>query len=150
VPPTENGCQACPPGRFCTRCRRAQIITAVTAAVPGLPAVVLAEAVDAVLTNPAITRHLAAALTADPAALLVGAPPVIGRLVGERGCHEVCVRAGWCMINILFDTLEGMERDADHNAGDSRPAGRSATGGCDVAVDDRFFDQRCKGVRDAA
>ena len=69
---------------------------------------------------------------------------------GAGGCHEVCVRAGWCMINILFDTLEGMERDADHNAGDSRPAGRSATGGCDVAVDDRFFDQRCKGVRDAA
>ena len=48
-----------------------------------MPATVLADAVDAVLTNPAITRSLAAALAADPAALLVGAPPVVGRLVGE-------------------------------------------------------------------
>ena len=54
------------------------------------------------------------------------------------------------MIDILTDTLEGMERDADHNAGGFRSAGRSATGGGDVAVDDRFFNQGCKGVRDAA
>ena len=42
---------------------------------------VLAAAVDAVLTGPAITRSLAAALAADPDALSVGAPPVVGRLV---------------------------------------------------------------------
>jgi hypothetical protein len=61
---------------------------------------VLAEAVDAVLTNPAVTRHLAAALTADPAALTVGAPPVVGKLVGElraRGADlpdPACTRCG--------------------------------------------------------
>jgi hypothetical protein len=61
---------------------------------------VLAEAVDAVLTNPAVTRHLAAALTADPTALTVGAPPVIGKLIGElraRGADlpdPTCTRCG--------------------------------------------------------
>jgi hypothetical protein len=40
------------------------------------------------------------------------------------------------MINIRFDTLEGMERDADHNAGKFRSAGRAATGGGEVAVPD--------------
>lgn len=60
----------------------------------------LAEAVDAVLTNPAITRSLAAALTADPAALLIGAPPVVGKLVDElraRGADlpdPACTRCG--------------------------------------------------------
>lgn len=60
----------------------------------------LTEAVDAVLTHPAVTRSLAAALTADPAALLVGAPPVVGKLVGElraRGADlpdPACCRCG--------------------------------------------------------
>src|SRR3954470_18785562 len=69
---SESGCQACPPGRCSARCRRAQIITAVTAAVPDVPVTVLANAVDAMLINPAIGRFLAEALAADPAALLVG------------------------------------------------------------------------------
>ena len=48
-----------------------------------MPVTVLADAVDAVLINPAIGRFLAQSLAADPAALLVGAPPVVGKLVGE-------------------------------------------------------------------
>jgi hypothetical protein len=40
------------------------------------------------------------------------------------------------MIDILFDTLEGMERDADHSAGEFRSAGRAATGGGNVAGND--------------
>jgi len=61
---------------------------------------VLAAAVDAVLTGPAITRSLAAALAADPAALLVGAPPVVGTLISElraRGADlpdPSCTRCG--------------------------------------------------------
>src|SRR3954447_2244907 len=97
---SESGCQACPPGRCSARCRRAQIITAVTAAVPDVPVTVLADAVDAVLINPAIGRFLAESLAADPAALLVGAPPVVGKLVGElrgRGVDlpdPACSRCG--------------------------------------------------------
>lgn len=63
--------------------RRGQILAAVSAADPALPAVRAAAAVDAVATNPAATRELAATLVADPHALSVGAPPVIGRLLAE-------------------------------------------------------------------
>ena len=97
---SESGCQACPPGRCSAQCRRTRIITAVTAAVPDVPVTVLAEVVDAVLINPAIGRFLASALTADPAALLTGAPPVIGKLIGElraRGADlpdPTCSRCG--------------------------------------------------------
>jgi len=62
---------------------RAQILVAVVAADPALPAARVAAAVDAVATNPAATRELSAALVADPHALSVGAPPVIGRLLAE-------------------------------------------------------------------
>ena len=60
----------------------------------------LAAAVDAAARNPAITRFLAEALTADPGALQIGAPPVVGRLVGElraRGADlpdPTCTRCG--------------------------------------------------------
>ena len=97
---SESACQACSPGRCCAQCRRAQIVTAVTASVPDVPVTVIADAVDAVLTNRAVTRSLAAALAADPAALLVGAPPVVGKLVGElraRGVNlpdPTCSRCG--------------------------------------------------------
>ena len=53
------------------------------AADPTLPAARAAAAVDAAATNPAATRTLAAALVADPHALSVGAPPVVGRLLTE-------------------------------------------------------------------
>ena len=65
-----------------------------------MPVTVIADAVDAVLTNRAVTRSLAAALAADPAALLVGAPPVVGKLVRElrgRGADlpdPTCSRCG--------------------------------------------------------
>lgn len=61
--------------------RRAQILAAVAAADPALPAARAAGALDAVTTHPAVTRELAAALAADPHALFVGAPPVIRRLI---------------------------------------------------------------------
>ncbi|MDQ2879921.1 MAG: hypothetical protein M3Y48_01340 [Actinomycetota bacterium] len=61
--------------------RREQILAAVRAADPALPALRAGAAVDTVLTHPAVTRQLAATLAADPAALFVGAPPVIGRLI---------------------------------------------------------------------
>ncbi len=96
----DTGCAACRGRRCSTACRRARIIAAVSTAVPELPAGVLAEAVDATARNPAITRFLAEALTTDPTALSVGAPPVVGDLVGElraRGAdlpNPTCTRCG--------------------------------------------------------
>ncbi len=80
--------------------RRGQILAAVAAADPALPAVDASAAVDAVLTHPAVARQLAAALAADPAALEVGAPPVIGRLLAQLRAagstlpEPACVRCG--------------------------------------------------------
>jgi hypothetical protein len=71
-----------------TPLRRRRIIDAAAAADPALPAAALAAAVDAVLSSPAVARDLAAALDADPDAFRVGAPPVVGRLIGalrDRG-----------------------------------------------------------------
>jgi hypothetical protein len=104
-PLPDNGCDihpggSGPAGRPCAPCRRKLIIDAAAAADPALPRTVVAAAVDAVLTHRAVTRDLVAALTADPGALLVGAPPVVGRLVGElrgRGAdlpEPTCVRCG--------------------------------------------------------
>jgi hypothetical protein len=84
--------------------RRAQILAAVAAADPALSPARAGAAVDAVATNPAAARELTAALLADPHALSVGAPPVIGRLLTqlraagstlpEPGCAR-CGRTGW-------------------------------------------------------
>lgn len=80
--------------------RRERILAAVAAADPGLPAEDAGAAVDAVLTHPAVTRALAAALAADPAALQVGAPPVVGRLLarlraaGSTLPEPACMRCG--------------------------------------------------------
>ncbi|MGH4004103.1 MAG: hypothetical protein ACRDSO_08315 [Pseudonocardiaceae bacterium] len=80
--------------------RREQILAAVAAADPALPAARASAAVDAMLTHPAVTRELAAAMAADPAALTVGAPPVIGRLVAQLRRHgsilpqPACARCG--------------------------------------------------------
>jgi hypothetical protein len=70
-----------------------------------LPAAQVAAALETVVTSPAVLRELAAALAADPAALSVGAPPVVGRLVAElvaRGSATlhlpscaVCARTGY-------------------------------------------------------
>ena len=81
-----------------------QVVAAVSAADPSLPAAVIAAAVDAVAPGGQALRQLADALAADPAALTAGAPPVAGRLAAEliaRGSAAlaipacaVCGRAG--------------------------------------------------------
>jgi len=54
------------------------------------------------------------------------------------------------MINKLIDTLKGTERDADHITAVRLAEGRAATRGVVVTVGDRFSDQGCEIVRDAA
>jgi len=84
--------------RPCPACRRQQIIAAAAAADPSLPVGTVTAAVDAVVTHPAVSRDLAAALVGDPAAITVGAPPVLGRLVtalraaGSTLPEPACVR----------------------------------------------------------
>ncbi len=104
----QNGCDVHPWAghrgrRPCPVCRRGQVIAAVQAADPDLPTPRVLAAVDAVARNPAATLHLATALDADPQALSVGAPPVVGRLVEElraRGAElpepacSACARTG--------------------------------------------------------
>ncbi|MGH3846661.1 MAG: hypothetical protein ACRDS0_35365, partial [Pseudonocardiaceae bacterium] len=70
-------------GRICPACRRDHVISQVTTVERSLPGAEVAAAVAAVATNPAVWRSLATALQANPDALTVGAPPVIGRLVTE-------------------------------------------------------------------
>jgi len=89
MPVNETGCPACAKRRLCSGCGRRRIITAVAARTPGIPMGVLTAALDAVAGHAATIRSLAAALAADPDALAVGAPPVVGRLVGN------CRLAGW-------------------------------------------------------
>lgn len=92
--------------------RRAQILAAVAAADPSLPAARAVAALDAVATHPAVTRELAVALAADPSALSVGAPPVIGRLVAALRCagsvlpEPVCARCG-CTDRALTRSEQG-------------------------------------------
>lgn len=80
--------------------RREQILAAVAAADPTLPAARASAAVDGLLTHPGVARGLAAALAADPAALQVGAPPGIGRLIaalraaGSMLPAPACARCG--------------------------------------------------------
>lgn len=80
--------------------QRERILAAVAVADPALPAAGASAAVAGVATHPAVARSLAAALVADPRALFVGAPPVIGRLVAAlRAAGSVlpapaCVRCG--------------------------------------------------------
>jgi len=81
MPPNRTDCPACAKGRPCTGCRRAFIHATITATVSGVPPGVLTAAVDAVAGHPAAVRSLATALAADPDALTVGAPPVVGHLV---------------------------------------------------------------------
>lgn len=63
--------------------RRGQVVAAVLAADPALPAGRVQAAIAAAAEHPAALRSLAAALEADPKALAVGAPPMVGRLVAE-------------------------------------------------------------------
>jgi hypothetical protein len=81
--------------------RRQQALAVVAAADPSLSSEQVTAAFDAVVTSPQTLRSLAAALAADPQALRVGAPPLVGRLVAElvaRGSTTLvvaaCVRCG--------------------------------------------------------
>ena len=70
------------------------------AAEPSLTTAMVIGALDAVTTNPAVSRVLCAALVADPMAISVGAPPVVGLLVtalrvaGAPLPEPACVRCG--------------------------------------------------------
>ena len=73
----------------------------VAAAEGSLPVMVIAAAVDAVVTSGQALRDVTAALAADSRALAHGAPPTVGRLVTEliaRGsatlAEPACVRCG--------------------------------------------------------
>lgn len=87
-------------GAVCAACRVATISATVTAACPELSADRVAAAVEATITSPAVARDLAAALSFGPDVLAAGAPPVVGRLVGElraRGSAlavPACARCG--------------------------------------------------------
>jgi hypothetical protein len=86
-PGDDGGChpdrhQLCP-GRACAICRRQAVIEAVAALERSLPVAQVVVAVDAVATHPARLRILSAALATGPDVLRVGAPPVVGQLVGE-------------------------------------------------------------------
>ena len=61
--------------------RHRQIVAVVLGSDPALSAPQVEAAIAAVAGHPAALRSLAAALTADPAALMIAAPPVVGRLV---------------------------------------------------------------------
>ena len=61
--------------------RRQQVLAAVLAADPTLATARVETALAAVAGHPAALRSLAVALTANRAALVIGAPPMVGRLV---------------------------------------------------------------------
>src|SRR5665647_2279993 len=63
--------------------RHQQVVAAVLAADPALSAPQVEAAVATVAGHPAALRSLAAALIADPGALAIGAPPMVGRLITE-------------------------------------------------------------------
>ena len=67
--------------------RHQQVSAAVLAAHPGLSPAQVQAALTAVASHPAALRALAAALTADPGALQIGAPPVVGRFVTALRAH---------------------------------------------------------------
>lgn len=86
-------------GRHCPDCRRDGIIEHVTAAGVRLPRRVVADAVDAVVAGrPATLRSLAAALTAHPTALSLGAPPTVGRLVAELVARGGALAVPGCVV----------------------------------------------------
>ena len=88
-----------PAGRHCSGCRRDAVIDHVTTAGVKLPRRVVADAVDAVAADrPATLRTLAAALTAYPTALSMGAPPTVGRLVSELVSRGAALAVPACAV----------------------------------------------------
>lgn len=87
------------PGRICSACRRELVIARVMAVETSLSTQDVAAAVDAVATNHAVWRSLAAALESDPDALTRGAPPAVGRLVTELiACGSTIVTTPRCVV----------------------------------------------------
>ena len=68
-------------GSALTEQRRRQVLSAVLSADPTMTAARVEKALAVVAGHPAALRSLAMALTADPAALSIGAPPKVGELV---------------------------------------------------------------------
>lgn len=82
--------------RGCRRCRRDRVAGMALAAEASLPRPVIEAAVDAVAASGQVLWHLEQALAGDPAALILGAPPVAGALAAElaaRGSATVTVPA---------------------------------------------------------
>lgn len=87
--------------RGCVRCRRDQVVDLVAAAEGSLSRPVIGAAVRAAAPTGQALWRLAQVLAADPGALLLGAPPVAGRLAAEliaRGSAALavprCARCG--------------------------------------------------------
>ena len=70
-----------------TEQRRCQVLAAVLAADPTLTTAQVQAAIETVAGHPAALRSLATALAADPMALAIGAPPMVGRLVQALRAH---------------------------------------------------------------
>lgn len=87
-------------GATCRRCRTAFIAQRITEADPDLDPVAIEAAIAEVCANGAVIRDVLNALEDGAAALLVGAPAVVGRLVvalrarGSTLPEPTCVRCG--------------------------------------------------------
>jgi len=68
--------------------RHQQVLVAVLAADPTLTVAQVQTALATVAGHPAALRSLATALAADPRALVIGAPPIVGRLVQALRARE--------------------------------------------------------------
>lgn len=80
----ERPARITPPGPSdCRACRRDAALAVVVAADTSLDPGQIVAAFDVAITTGAALRSLTAALAADPAALAVGAPAVVGRLVAD-------------------------------------------------------------------
>jgi site-specific recombinase XerD len=71
------------PRRGCPGCRKDMVVETAAAADRSLPRMIVEEAVDAAAPAAIAMSRLAAALAADPGALVSGAPPLAGRLAAE-------------------------------------------------------------------
>lgn len=98
----------------CRACARSLVVGAVMAVASGASHVVVAEVVAEATDRPAMLRSIRQALTGGPGALLVGAPPSVGRLVAalrERGVdlpEPVCTRCGRRNLKLIASPEGGV------------------------------------------
>jgi hypothetical protein len=98
----------------CRTCERSMVVDAVMAVAAGATHAVVAEVVAEVTEGPAALRSIRQALTGGPGALLVGAPPAVGRLVvalRERGVdlpEPLCARCGRRGIKLTTSSQGGV------------------------------------------